>query len=87
MSWIALIYVMVILVGLLGLLFMYVWPREADGSFMDPEEVDKFLKKIPPAPLNSRTKMVLIGVFATLAMIGMALTNTNDLNDDETRHE
>jgi hypothetical protein len=84
MSWTALIYVLVIFVIFIVTLLVWAWPRNRDGSFMSVEEADEFLKRFPPAP-TGRVKRWVILVFATLGMIGVALTHHH--HDDDHDHD
>ena len=84
MNWTAFIYVMVIFIMASLLLVAWVWPRDADNNLLDIEEVEKFLSKFPRPPKNNdRALKWMIAIFATLAMIGTALTSSKPERGDD----
>jgi hypothetical protein len=83
MSWQSLALVTVMFMIAVSMLFIWVWPRNQDGTFMSLDEVEKLMKKFPQTD-SGRTKSIIVGVFATLGMIGVALTRRgrDHRNDD-----
>ncbi len=82
MSWTALAIVTVLLLLTVVALIYQFWPRTEDGDFMSPEEVEEFLDKFPKP--QSRSKHLMVVIFATIAMIAVALTKRDpDFNAGE----
>lgn len=74
MSWTAITFALILFLLTIALVIMKFWPRTDDGKLMDPEEVSKFLDKMPsPGPSRKAINGLML-VFATIALIAMALT-------------
>lgn len=80
MDWEALALIVVIAFIVLLLLFVWAWPRNPNGSFMSLDEVEEILNRFPRPP-SDRAKQLVIGFFATLGLIGVALTRTKRHDD------
>jgi len=84
MSWYSLAFVVLLVIATLAIIIKWNWPRDNDGNLMSLDEVNEFLEKFPSGHNAKAMAMVLIGFFAVIATLAVAITRRKEWNPDTT---